>query len=74
MSSKHGRKPGQIANKAKQGMKDQTQRAEQDMDRLADDARRDMDRMGDGIKRDAQQARSDAQAMNKEMKRKLQHR
>ncbi|MFF0636908.1 hypothetical protein ACFYTS_30940 [Nocardia sp. NPDC004151] len=74
MSSKHGRKPSQVADKAKKGMKGQAQRMESDMDQMADDARRDMDRLGAGIKREAQQARSDAQGLDKEMKRKLQHR
>lgn len=73
MSGKHGRKPGQMANKAKQGMQDQGQRMERDMDRLADEARSDMDRMGAGMKREAQQVRADAQNLDKEMKRKLQH-
>ncbi|MFI1919571.1 hypothetical protein [Nocardia sp. NPDC020380] len=68
-----GRKPGQMANKAKQGMKDQGQRAEQNMDRMAEEAKREMDRLGGGVRREAQQARSDIKDMNNEMKQKLQH-
>lgn len=68
-----GRKPGQMANKAKQGMKDQGQRMEQNMDRMADEAKRDMDRLGGGMRRDAQQARSDIKDTNTERQQNLQH-
>ncbi|AYF76744.1 hypothetical protein D7D52_26320 [Nocardia yunnanensis] len=73
MSGKHGRKPGQMADKVKQGMKDQGQRMENDMDRMADEARRDRDRLGAGMKKDAQQGRADMKEMSKDAKRKLQH-
>ncbi|MFJ9363889.1 hypothetical protein ACIRRA_05665 [Nocardia sp. NPDC101769] len=73
MSDRKGRKPSQMAGKAKQGMKDQSQRMERDADRLADDAKRGMDRVGEGMRREGQQARSDIDDRTKEMKRKLQH-
>jgi hypothetical protein len=72
---KQGKKPGQMANKAKQGTRDQSQRMERDSDRMADDQKRDMDRLGGGMKRDAQQARPDTKNRDtdKGRKEKLQH-
>ncbi|WP_157116694.1 hypothetical protein [Nocardia vaccinii] len=67
-----GRKPGQMAGKAKKGAKNQGRRMERDSDRMIDDQQRDMDGLGGGMKREAQQARPDMKDKDFTKKR-LQH-
>ncbi len=67
-----GRKPGQMAGKAKKGTKNQGRRMERDSDRMIDDQQRDADRLGGGMKRETQQAQPDMN--DKDMtKKRLQH-
>ncbi|GAB2685658.1 hypothetical protein [Nocardia thraciensis] len=66
-----GRKPGQMANRTKKGMKDQAERTERGVDRMADEMKREMDRMGSGMKRGARAAEDEIEESGAKRKDKL---